>query len=408
MTVEGGMFAGDDSLVSNLDLKAFEKAAGTMGQVATGSVLPRGAAGVNFLARYYSPEVWFGSPNSCSDIRRQVVKWHTTPSLPPTVTPVDKAIQKSVSYVLTDPETPVLGELCQGVLDLASATENAAFHCKRNDLQAAQRWWDRYEAADQYPNWREDWMEDLLYEQVPDFDYARFRSFMDACTTVQDVLVGMPLCSEPRRTECAEAIVVGEEIRGPDVEYAAVEMGVEEEKESGDDDPLPPVEQTTTLQPPVAASAKNAKRNLRNRERIKRQRERLRVEAAAAQGSEAPPEPVETAPAPPPAALPSVEESAPVAEPKTDPPTKSAPPTEIKPSEGSRAPAVGKKRKPSKKKGEVGVPRAVSTKTRQCPNKRRNGTQRASADREAKRPSGRAEQPSSSTRGSSTTRAART
>jgi hypothetical protein len=181
-----GLYGGDDGFTPNADPRAQARAAERVGQVLTGELLRRGDHGVNFLARYYSPDVWFGDGNSCSDIRRQLSKFHTTVRLPDNVSAAEKLVEKARSFAATDPHTPILGDIVDKVLSLADG--------RPSDLDIGS-WWSRYDRAVQYENYPAEWMDDLFRRQVPDFAYSTFHDWLRSCKTLQDVL-SAPLCEE--------------------------------------------------------------------------------------------------------------------------------------------------------------------------------------------------------------------
>lgn len=181
-----GIYGGDDGFTPNADPRAQSRAAERVGQVLEGELLNRGDAGVNFLARYYSPDVWYGDGNSCSDIRRQLSKFHTTVRLPDSVSAADKLVEKARSFAATDAETPIIGDIIDKVLSL---TDDIA------RIDGIGSWWSRYDRNVQYTNIRAEWMDDLFRKQVPDFTYDTFHSWLSSCTTLQEVL-SAPLCEE--------------------------------------------------------------------------------------------------------------------------------------------------------------------------------------------------------------------
>jgi hypothetical protein len=177
-------FGGDDSLMPDMKKRNYTLTASVLGHTVTGEELKRGDGRVNFLARYFSPAVWRGDPNSCSDILRQVSKFHTTQHAPET--PASKLIQKCQSFYLTDANTPIIGPLCRKVLSIANTTSPLL----RRGVKPA-RWWDQYDHAEQFPNQNtEDFMMELLSIQMPSFNLEGFYERLNECKTLEDIMEG--------------------------------------------------------------------------------------------------------------------------------------------------------------------------------------------------------------------------
>jgi len=183
-----GIHLGDDGLDADLEPKHHEWAAKSVGLVLEAAVVARGYRGVNFLARYYSPEVWNGSLNSMCDVKRQLAKFHTTVRLPENVPHEIKLVEKSMSYVATDKNTPVIGPFCRKVLLLSP------FRPER--LLNVGTWWGKFADSDQYPNENVDgWMDVEFEHHLPDFDRQLFDSWLDSVKHSKDLLCP-PLCRE--------------------------------------------------------------------------------------------------------------------------------------------------------------------------------------------------------------------
>ena len=193
-----GVYGGDDGITADQDRKAAERAASLMGQVLTVERTVRGDMGVTFLARHYGPDVWFGDPNSCCDIKRQLAKFHTTARLPSNVTPLTKLREKSYAFSLTDAETPVIGPLVKRALFLHPM--------KKEEFKNELKIWNVVEgAAGQYPNTYSDWMLGLLMSQIPDFDLDLFNKWLQS--TNRETILAPPLCAEPVEAKPKTGIV---------------------------------------------------------------------------------------------------------------------------------------------------------------------------------------------------------
>lgn len=200
-----GIHLGDDGLDADLDPAEHEWAARTVGLVLEASVVPRGHRGVNFLARYYSPEVWYGCPDSMCDTKRQLAKFHTTVRLPENVAAESKLVEKAMSYVATDGNTPVIGPFCRKVLLLSS------FRPKR--LLNVGTWWGKFAQSDQYPNENVGgWMDVEFDHHLPTFDRELFDRWL-ASVKRSEELLRPPLCCEIKPpTKCDVQVVVDGEL----------------------------------------------------------------------------------------------------------------------------------------------------------------------------------------------------
>jgi len=195
-----GIIFGDDGVNANLPLAALEWSAKATGLRMDASVVDRGFPGVNFLARDYSPAVWEGSLDSMCDIKRQISKFHTTVRLPDNVSPIDKLVEKSMGYLATDSNTPIIGELCRKVLSVCP------FGPRR--VLGVAHWWSRFEASDQYPNVNDgNWMDAELERKYPEFDREIFNIWLDSVYTPANLLEA-PLCTEIKPPTPAKVAVV--------------------------------------------------------------------------------------------------------------------------------------------------------------------------------------------------------
>ncbi len=220
-----GIHLGDDGLDADLPPANHQWAAEKVGLVLEAATVQRGFRGVNFLARYYSPEVWYGSLNSMCDIKRQLSKFHTTVRLPANVKPEQKLVEKAMSYVATDGNTPVIGEFCKRVLLLSSYRPRV--------LLGVGSWWSKFELSAQYPN--EDvggWMAVELAALFPEFDYGQFKGWLDSTKTAEDLLRA-PICAEPEpATPTSVDVVVDDQVLKAREIVATIQAEVTEKKES--------------------------------------------------------------------------------------------------------------------------------------------------------------------------------
>jgi hypothetical protein len=194
-----GIYGGDDGLTASLDAKLAERSAKAVGQKLELVRVHRGEMGVSFLARRYGPDVWFGAPDSCCDIARQIAKFHVTVHLPGNITPVDKLREKAFAFSLTDLNTPVIGAFCKRTLT-CYPLESSEF---RNLLDI---WRVELDRSKQYPNTYGDWMDDLLMEQVPTFNRELFDDWVSNATGQQ--LLHPPMLAERPEAKPKSGLVV--------------------------------------------------------------------------------------------------------------------------------------------------------------------------------------------------------
>lgn len=212
-----GIYGGDDGLTANLPPALFNKAAASVGQSAKTEKVRRGELGVMFLARCYGPNVWYGDANSCCDVARQVAKFHTSVTLPPSISPLEKLVTKLRAFALTDANTPVFRTWIRAVEDWLAAHTDAAAALEakiagHEVLLATIKPWGVQEHPDasvQYPNEDSGWMEQVLDDGMPGFDLARFESWCANMTSI-DVL-SPPICWTAPKPDVKDFYIVGDE-----------------------------------------------------------------------------------------------------------------------------------------------------------------------------------------------------
>jgi len=186
-----GTYGGDDGVTGNVDPKAYVVSYAAMGFEVKAEPIKRGDVGVKFLSRQYGPDIWTGDINSCCDLPRALSKFHATVGTSLKVTPIDKLIEKSRAYALTDWNTPVMGDLVRRVMSFAGIVRpNPA-------IAADVPFMSIFDKEFQYPNEDNGWMCAYAEEALPEFDVDRFNSFLRDVTNL-DAILSMPLCMEIR------------------------------------------------------------------------------------------------------------------------------------------------------------------------------------------------------------------
>jgi hypothetical protein len=194
-----GLYAGDDGFTADLPAEHIIAAAAAIGQVYEVNTVLRGQEGVQFLGRYYGPNVFSGDDNSVCDIRRALSKLHL--SIPGQYTPAEKASQKAFALMLTDRNTPVLGQWAKRV--------SAAFPLTRDLDPRDVSWWAyKYGASEQWPNLVGTWALNLLQRQIPDFDFARFNHWIQTCE--DGALFEAPVFAVPSEQDRPGIVEIGD------------------------------------------------------------------------------------------------------------------------------------------------------------------------------------------------------
>jgi hypothetical protein len=186
-----GLYGGDDGLTPDVDMDVYTTSCQMVGQQLTAATIVRGSPGIKFLAREFSPQVWFGSPQSMCDLPRQIPKFHTTTLMPESITPTQKLIEKGRAFYLTDKNTPIMGPLTCRIILLAHLP-----NVEMPTLPGKPIWFSDVPTIDQYPNEPGPWMNERCQQLLPGFDHKAFAAWVEKCTTLDDLLRA-PICHEP-------------------------------------------------------------------------------------------------------------------------------------------------------------------------------------------------------------------
>lgn len=208
-----GIYGGDDGITADCAVKFMKRAADMVGQEMSTEVIIKSKLGIKFLSRYYSDVVWWGSVESASDPMRILAKLHTTPNLPPNVTPKMKFIEKIRCLSLTDYNTPIIGDLCKRVFELAPID----MFDEKKELKSSElvspltTWWAQFDRQYNYPNEYGDWMMEIIAKQMPSFNYVLFKRHLGDSKTIDDLMERMPCCYDvPVQIPKQPAIMNGE------------------------------------------------------------------------------------------------------------------------------------------------------------------------------------------------------
>lgn len=178
-----GIYGGDDGLTADIEPPIYRRAAASVGQDLTIEPVLSGESGVKFLARIYSPNVWYGDINSCCDIPRTLAKLHVTVRLAVNVSPAEKLVEKARCLALSDLNTPVVGDFAAAVMRVHIVP------IEPNEKTIQMRTWlSRFDAESQYPNDDPAWMLEYFYKVMPDFDYKKFLAWIETADTYAKLL----------------------------------------------------------------------------------------------------------------------------------------------------------------------------------------------------------------------------
>lgn len=200
-----GIYGGDDGLTADTPSECLSSAAKWLGQELTIKVVPRGKFGIIFLARVYSSNVWDGDMVSCCDIPRQLSKLHATVNLPCDVTPQEKFLEKIRAYSITDPYTPIIGDLCRRVILLHGTI------LPNPKTDPMKSWLTKFDMDRQYYNEKTEWMMDYVTDVLPDFNYRAFLKWLSDAKTVEH-LMAPPMFIPPPEAVSINPVVVDDEI----------------------------------------------------------------------------------------------------------------------------------------------------------------------------------------------------
>jgi hypothetical protein len=216
-----GIYGGDDGLTPDIDINRYVEAAKAVGQELTFEPVLRGEPGIKFLARIYSPGVWFGDDSSMCDLKRQLSKFHCTVNMPAHVTPVMKLREKCRGFLFSDRETPIIGEFCQRVEQLSGG--HILAEAKLNFMNF---WLNSFDVSEQYPNHGGSWMMDVVHKTLPEADVKGFSQWVTTRDSVEALLCP-PMLLEQMPAKSDIQVEVDEQVVGskPLIEVPELKSG---------------------------------------------------------------------------------------------------------------------------------------------------------------------------------------
>jgi len=182
-----GIYGGDDGLTPDCDPEVFASEVAKLGPVAKCVVTPHGNGPVCFLARQYTPDVWFGSPDSMCDFPRTMSKFHVSPNVPDT--PLVKLTEKLRGLWCSDSNTPLIADLIKRAVELGLYVHAAPEKMYSNYVART------YALNEQYPNSEasSSWYLHNISNSCPEFTFTVFLKWLASCKVADDLLTP-PLC----------------------------------------------------------------------------------------------------------------------------------------------------------------------------------------------------------------------
>lgn len=194
--------AGDDFIGPEItgdkqaDRDAMCAAAADVGQETEIEFVMRGEIGVNYLSRYFTPEVFHNDPASVCDLKRILSKLHVAATLN-SATPIEKLAQKLTGLALTDASTPIIRDLVE------IARRVGLPHVAPGDLNPLARagqvsWWAQFAVSEQWPQLGPDANEHWVEYFLPNSDIEPLMHYLYQKVRLPVHLLTMPMIV-PRR-----------------------------------------------------------------------------------------------------------------------------------------------------------------------------------------------------------------
>jgi hypothetical protein len=214
-----GLYCGDDGITPGIHINELRAHCKEIGLNMVGTTVSRGSLEpVEFLNRWYSPDVWVGDPASMCNVARALAKFHVC--VHNTLTSKQILVAKAQAYYYSDGNTPVLGQFCEKVLALADKEiENCEFvPSHTEETQIVRNWNSRFPKHVQYPNEHEifvDLAENALKKYA--FNFELFEQHLKKCNSLTDIIAWKTICEPAEETmerPAHDVIIDGELHRG--------------------------------------------------------------------------------------------------------------------------------------------------------------------------------------------------
>jgi len=219
-----GIYGGDDSLEGAVNPEALKKSAEMMGQDYTIEMVQYGQRGVNFLNRWFGPDVWTGDYNSMANPKRLLSKLWIGPTTLPN--PLERFAERISGYYRMDRNSPVIGKICIVAHELLGERVEGAL----------MPWDGKHSLESNWPNEDSGWMMDQFVQDIPEFDFDRFEDWIGQIWYERDagLLLRAPLCTPAVGSVLTSKVVcvAGDEMLVPASPPDPAAKGKEEEGDS--------------------------------------------------------------------------------------------------------------------------------------------------------------------------------
>lgn len=194
--------AGDDFIGPEItgdkraDRDAMCAAAADVGQETEIDFVMRGDIGVNYLSRFFSPNVFYGDTSSVCDLKRILSKLHVAATLN-SATPIEKLAQKLTGLALTDANTPIIRDLVE-VARRVGLPQVAAGDLNPLARAGQVSWWAQFAANEQWPQLGHDANDHWVEYFLPNSDIEPLMRYLYQQVRLPVHLLTMPMIV-PRR-----------------------------------------------------------------------------------------------------------------------------------------------------------------------------------------------------------------
>lgn len=148
---ELGLYGGDDSINRPLIAVKLQQAAKQMG-LTLESDRRTAHSSVNFLGRcFLNP---WTRPHSICDLKRTLARFHLSSVATRDAGPQAVLRRKAEAWLVTDPNTPIIGQLCRGIIESTQALTDK----ERKLTEVESRFWTHFDAPFEVPNYDDDEM----------------------------------------------------------------------------------------------------------------------------------------------------------------------------------------------------------------------------------------------------------
>jgi len=206
-----GLYGGDDGLTPMLNEEGYLAACELIGLNVKLTKFTEPQRGVNFLGRIYGPNIWYGDSSNCADFKKQLYKLHVT-HIRPGLSDSQILLDKTVGLVLSDGNTPVLGQFAK------KAQELKGFLTPNPDGSSSYRYLiGKIEQPEKhFNNPPHPWYNEYIQEVLPGFNYDQFNDWLSKADSLQYLMNAPKFYTDLEPVELPkEKIVLNDTIHQP-------------------------------------------------------------------------------------------------------------------------------------------------------------------------------------------------